>query len=748
MGLSESDPRQVGGYVLVDRLGVGGMGTVYLARAESGRSVALKLVHEQFAADAEFRTRFVQEVRAARRVSGAFTAPVVDADPEAARPWMATAYVPGTTLRGRVEAEGPLRGADLRLLAVGLAEALRDMHTVGVIHRDLKPDNVLLTDDGPLVIDFGISRAADHQTMTVTGRMLGTPPFMSPEQVNAPHRVTSASDIFSLGSVLAYASIGRGPFDAGSAYMTAYSVVHEPPRMAELSGTVCEIVRWCLAKDAGERPSPDDLIAAFKTVAEDEWGTCASAAPRATKPATEGPSAPESPSAPEGPSAPTGRRRRRPLLIALAVAVALTAGAAGYGVWGGIGGRGQDPAAGPSADGRSPDGGSRVPDAAVLAADTPYSPTLGGDAGNLDAYADSPERRPKEWRSWVTEKVSGPCVYAAASLVCVTVDERRDERGLVRVDAATGAEIWRVGAAWGGGDPPTVVGDTVALAVSGGIQGFAVEDGRRLWSHTADGSVDKLTVDGSRLYGATFNGRVVAVGAVDGKVLWRRDVGSRGIAYPRVRVADGFVHVLTPEAEGTGDGKRITSLAASDGKVVDTTRLDKECEPWSLRIVPAQGEYRWNHRFLCEISHRTSEGGYLTQSYFDAHGGTTSSMRDAFSLTVSERGWFGVTGGDGASSDFSEIGQLGGAVWRVPLALSCPPGASPAVVTGQRAYVLCGTSGAVVDLVQHRVSHRFALPSPAVTPSDRAATFLVAGGIVYAATAKGWASVDPYASPA
>lgn len=342
MALRDNDPREIGGYALLDRLGAGGMGTVFLARAESGRPVALKVVHEQFAADAEFRTRFRQEIRAARRVSGAFTAPVVDADPDAARPWMATTYVPGRTLRSRVEAEGPLSGAELRLLAVGLVEALRDMHQVRVIHRDLKPDNVLLTEDGPRVIDFGISRAADHQTLTVTGRILGTPPFMSPEQLSAPHRVTPASDVFSLGAVLVYATTGRGPFDAGSPYMTAYNVVHEPPEVAELSGTVREIVQWCLSKEPGERPGPEDLLSAFREAPEEEWGA---------RPALRSAADPSPPVASAKVPSRRRRGRRRPVLVALATVVAVVAGTVGYVAW-------SDGTRSPGAGGPSKSGGS------------------------------------------------------------------------------------------------------------------------------------------------------------------------------------------------------------------------------------------------------------------------------------------------------------------------------------------------------------------------------------------------------
>ncbi|MGW6568920.1 protein kinase domain-containing protein [Streptomyces sp. NPDC054975] len=273
MTLREGDPRAIGGYVLIARLGSGGMGTVYSGRAASGRLVAVKLVHQQFADDPEFRTRFRQEVVAARRVSGAFTAAVVDADPDAERPWMATELVPGQTLGARVKADGPLRGAALRVLALGLVEALRELHNTGVIHRDLKPDNVLLTDDGPRVIDFGISRAAGQQTLTSTGQILGTPPYMSPEQLSTPARVRASSDVFSLGSVLVFAATGRGPFDADSHYMTAYRVVSDPPDIGALTDSLRAVVETCLAKEEAARPGPDELLAALVKIPEADWET-------------------------------------------------------------------------------------------------------------------------------------------------------------------------------------------------------------------------------------------------------------------------------------------------------------------------------------------------------------------------------------------------------------------------------------------------------------------------------------------
>ncbi|MFG2130454.1 serine/threonine-protein kinase [Streptomyces sp. NPDC048751] len=263
MPLHRDDPRSLGGYKLVDRLGAGGMGVVYRGRSRSGRDVAVKMVHAQYAQDAVFRARFRQEIEAVRKVSGAFTAPVVDADPEAVRPWMATQYVPGRSLAERLRDQGPLRGPELRRLALGLVEALRDIHRVGVVHRDLKPANVLMAEDGPRVIDFGISRAAENHTLTETGQMIGTPPFMSPEQLTDARTVGPASDVFSLGALLVYATTGRGPFDADSPYLTAYRVVHNEPRLDGVDEPLREILERCLAKKTAERPGLDELAGEF-----------------------------------------------------------------------------------------------------------------------------------------------------------------------------------------------------------------------------------------------------------------------------------------------------------------------------------------------------------------------------------------------------------------------------------------------------------------------------------------------------
>ena len=213
--LQPGDPQAIGPYRLVRQLGQGGMGRVYLGMSPGGRPVAVKAIRPELAADPEFRARFGREVAAARRVSGVFTAQVVDADVDGPVAWMATAYVPGPSLAEAVDTHGPLPEASLLALAAGLAESLNAIHAAGVVHRDLKPSNVLLAEDGPRVIDFGISRAAESTMLTQAGLVVGSPGFMSPEQATG-YEVGPPSDIFNLGAVLAFAATGEGPFGTGT----------------------------------------------------------------------------------------------------------------------------------------------------------------------------------------------------------------------------------------------------------------------------------------------------------------------------------------------------------------------------------------------------------------------------------------------------------------------------------------------------------------------------------------------------
>ncbi|MFC1441725.1 protein kinase [Streptacidiphilus sp. N1-10] len=257
--LESDDPPQLGGYRLLARLGAGGMGRVYLARSRGGRRVALKVIRPELADDPDFRARFAREVASARAVGGAFTVAVLDADPQAATPWLATEYVPGPSLSTAVREHGPLPLESVRALAAGLAEALAAIHAAGVVHRDLKPSNVLLAADGPRVIDFGISRAAEATELTRTGMVVGSPGFMSPEQIEGS-AVTPATDVFSLGAVLAFAATGAGPFGEGATPALLYRVVHSEPRLEGVPEEVRGLIGACLAKEAAARPSPDGLL--------------------------------------------------------------------------------------------------------------------------------------------------------------------------------------------------------------------------------------------------------------------------------------------------------------------------------------------------------------------------------------------------------------------------------------------------------------------------------------------------------
>ncbi|MEU4052206.1 serine/threonine-protein kinase [Streptomyces olivaceus] len=271
-GLGNGEPRQVGRYRLLGRLGAGGMGDVYLARSDRGRTVAIKLVREEMAAQEEFRARFRYEVEAARRVGGHWTAPVLDADTEAAVPWVATSYVAGPSLRQIVGRDhGPLPEHSVRTLAAGLAHALQDIHGAGIVHRDLKPSNVLVTIDGPRVIDFGIARALETVTdgrLTRTGALVGSPGFMAPEQVRSD-RITPASDIFCLGLVLIFAATGRMAFGSTrtGAHVLMYRIAHEEPDLEGFPAGGVDLIRHCLEKDPAARPSLDEIL--WRTGAQD-----------------------------------------------------------------------------------------------------------------------------------------------------------------------------------------------------------------------------------------------------------------------------------------------------------------------------------------------------------------------------------------------------------------------------------------------------------------------------------------------
>ncbi|OIK23711.1 protein kinase domain-containing protein [Streptomyces malaysiense] len=507
MPLHKDDPGSVGGYKLTDRLGAGGMGRVYRGRSRSGREVAVKVVHAEYAQNPVFRARFRQEIEAARRVSGAFTAAVVDADPEAASPWMATQYVPGQSLAARVRDQGPLRIAELRPLALGLVEALRDIHRAGVVHRDLKPANVLMAEDGPRVIDFGISRAVEsHHTLTETGQVIGTPPFMSPEQFTDARTVGPASDVFSLGALLVWCVTGRGPFDAESPYLTGYRVVHNEPALDGVTGSVRTVLERCLAKDPADRPAPDQLA---KELAESlpepspgEPGTMTLRLP-SVRPA--GP-------LPDGATTTADRRpRRRAPRVLLVLPAVLAAALAGYLLLGSPADGGGTERAGSTAPGRW---------AALPAGWKPWQTTAFADAekGVRKAPGYEGNRAPA-------------CVPDGGALYCAGSALLPE-----RIDATTGRTLWRSGIA-----PAGIPADRYVTNVLGTYEGVVLVE---------------LTVTGSGGTGRSQS--VLALDAANGTRLWSHPVrtDSLGSAY-----AAGVT--MTQE----GDGGAVTVRSARDGTV-------------------------------------------------------------------------------------------------------------------------------------------------------------------------------------
>ncbi|KNB52036.1 protein kinase domain-containing protein [Streptomyces caatingaensis] len=550
-GLGAEDPGYAGRYRLEGRLGSGGMGVVHLAHSPSGLRLAVKVVHAEYAADPEFRARFRQEVAAARRVSGAFTAPVVDADPDCERPWMATLCIAGPTLASYIKENGPLAPDAVRRLAAGLAEALRDIHRAGVVHRDLKPSNVLLAEDGPKVIDFGISRPYDSELRTETGKLVGTPPFMAPEQFQRPREVGPAADVFALASLLVHAATGRGPFESDSPYLVAYQVVHDEPDLAGVPADLVPLLRDCLAKEPEDRPTPDAIMSRLPALEEHERPTVprlpdVSSVPpalppprrrvprrrprRADTPVTHsrsGPGAPpgEPPGRPPGDPVTAASRRRRASWFALGAAVVVALGVgAGWAV----------NRAGPGSEPLQ----TRPSSSAWTKWQQPWQTSLG------------------------RTRAAASCAYAEGDLYC-------SAPGLlaVRIDPVDGRVVWRRTAA-----APARSGGVAsprAPVVGGGLVHVLSADGRELLALDPESGGTRRTRDVSRYLARVYpggdalllaarDGTVAALDAGSGRELWRHRIA--GLGTPVLSsYGTGPVYALGP-----ADGGRRTLVAAVD----------------------------------------------------------------------------------------------------------------------------------------------------------------------------------------
>ena len=532
-------PEYAGHYRLESCLGSGGMGVVHLARSTSGLKLAVKVVHAEYAKDREFRGRFRQEVAAARKVSGAFTAPVVDADPEAERPWMATLFIPGPTLSEHVKRNGPMPPAQLRRLMVGLAEALRDIHRVGVVHRDLKPSNVLLAEDGPKVIDFGISRPKDSELRTETGKLIGTPPFMAPEQFRRPREVGFAADIFALGSVLVHAATGRGPFDSDSPYVVAYQVVHDEPDLTGVPEEVAPLVMRCLAKEPEDRPTPDELMRALRSLAASYDTQAFIPAQRATAGALVGGDTGEA-AKPEPPKAEKPLKVRRPRLgrrVALATgAVVLALGAV-------------------------------VALVEWVAGSTPQP------------RASSPRTTAAAFSAWQAK----PVAKGTATPQCATGEGRlfcTEASVAFALDPVTGAVLWRhsvANAHWN--RPPVLSGGLVQLVTDGARRVVALDpdSGKSRWQRDLPENSGMEYARGMLLL-TRADGTVTGVDSATGTPRWSRSTGVHGTARIDFFPTDpSSAFVTSTSADGTST--HVTALDPATGDVRGDTRLQGRLTP-------------------------------------------------------------------------------------------------------------------------------------------------------------------------
>jgi outer membrane protein assembly factor BamB len=551
--LRPGDPERIGSYRLLGRLGAGGMGVVYLGWSSGGRAVAVKVIRARFAADAEFRARFRREVAAARTVTGAFTAPLLDADPAAASPWLATAYLPGISLREAVDDAGALPSPALFVLAAGLAEAITEIHRAGLVHRDLKPDNIMLTAEGPRAIDFGIARPEDATALTEAGAVIGTPSFMSPEQIGGGP-VGPPSDVFSFGAVLAFAATGKPPFGEGATLLTTlYRVLDVDTDLSLIPERwLRDVVAACLRRDAEDRPSAAEILrllgeqAAASTWLPEplaseidrraararRWGDAETvklellvAEPRPPEPR---PALGVNP----GMSRQVGRRS------VLVGGAALAAAAGGFAVQRWAGGR---PLPASVAGG----GGSRP---ASLASG-------GGSQAPGGSRSGPPSRGVVRWRVKVSDYYPD-AVFTIGRIVLARTSEER----LYALDAETGRTLWQHRASLGGAvvgnsvfqvqkaesrlallvprtgaqlwssptDTPIRIATSGSLVCYGGdrIRALSLADGRSRWTTGVDASAGLAVTGGTLL--AAGKTRLAGLALGTGQVRWRRAMDSAG----------------------------------------------------------------------------------------------------------------------------------------------------------------------------------------------------------------------------
>ncbi|GGT21408.1 serine/threonine-protein kinase AfsK [Streptomyces kurssanovii] len=605
--LTQHDPRRIGPFEVLGRLGAGGMGLVYLARSASGRRVAIKTVRTELAEDQLFRVRFTREVEAARAVSGFYTAAVVDADPRAAVPWLATAYVPAPSLEEIINECGPLPAQAVRWLAAGIAEALQSIHGAGLVHRDLKPSNVLVVEDGPRVIDFGIASGVSNTRLTMTNVAVGTPAYMSPEQARDSRSVTGASDVFSLGSTLVFAATGHAPFHGANPVETVFMLLREGPDLEGLPDELRPLIDSCMQMEAGLRPTPEDLQAQLAphlfSSGGDDSGTASAWLPTSAtamietrrgggRPQAASPRpAPSRPTPPPVPPAPPQPQAVPPQSLGGPVRLPGSNVPIGPGPRVADTGRAMVAEAGPATGWVRPPaglGGTDAPGGAVAAPPAPVPPP-----------AQAPEPGPAHWRPWRfrmsndvwgTPVVDGDLLYvtsfevhaldvgtgrrqfktrdvAWAMAVAAGRIHASDGPTLYALDAATGNERWRLQTdAWVYSlkvDRGTVLTGTRG----GGVQAWEASNGEKLWEITGAQNDFETPESGPAIFGDTVyvwkDARLRALEARTGDERWSYPIGdaaSCGNVPVRVQPApDGYVYVSA--------GTRVLAVDITSGLV-------------------------------------------------------------------------------------------------------------------------------------------------------------------------------------
>lgn len=596
------DPVWVGTYRVLARLGAGGMGVVYLARSPSGRLAAVKVIREVYAGDPDFRARFRREILAARRVTGTFTAAVLDAGAEADRPWLATAYLPGLTLWEAVTAYGAMPAPAVRALGAGLAEALDAIHRIGVVHRDFKPGNVILTAGGPRVIDFGIAHPADVTAITRVGGVVGSPGFMSPEQVSgAP--VGPASDVFTLGSVLAYAAAGVEAFGEGSPQSKMYRVVSLQADLSAITETwLADLIAACFRPKPQHRPTAADVLSSLGGTGTSLHGTAwlpgavAEAVDRRTTDARQIPALPASHVAAdpailgtptvEPESLPPQRKPNRRLVIAGLGALAVAGGAT---AWWATRPADREPARTPSTS-AAVSSVKPPPEASVLwrLRVANYYPTIAPDSGLVVVWEDrtiravDPRTRRIRW-SQTARDVTGIDVTVGSGIAYVS---GLGGHRTTALHVTSGATAWTY-PGWPRPLPVTLgsvafFGDPImAVSASGGARrwtssvsakGGVIAGGRfvvtasdkavtcldagtgsRLWTYAiAEPSLG--TIGDSTVFCTDKNGDLHAVR--DGKLRWRRNIGN---SISDLRLSAGTLYAV-----GTGD--TVLAMSAATGQ--------------------------------------------------------------------------------------------------------------------------------------------------------------------------------------